>query len=173
MTNTLVSPDDLTSYPGAPFADAVVDSAVAWLRDEVGWHVAPLVTETVTLDSLGGRTLILPTRHLVSVTEVRDVTESTPIVMTGWRRSRRTGMLFLSCGWPQGFESIELDLVHGFEETPKQLLPVVVELCQSGMVNSRVSQESAGGESISLRTGGALGTESIAVLDRLTIHPGF
>jgi hypothetical protein len=173
VANTLVSPAELTDYPGAPFADAIVDGAVAWLRREVGWHIAPVVEETLTLDSLGGRTLILPTRKIVQVTQVRDVSDAATVVLTGWRKSSKAGLLHRWCGWPRGFESVEVDLEHGFAETPKELLAVIVELCQSGMVNSRVSQESAGGESVSLRTGGALGVESASVLDGLTVHAGF
>jgi hypothetical protein len=105
----LVTPEDLIDFPGAPYAWPVVESASEAVRAEAGWHIAPSVTETLTVDSDGGRILFLPTMLLTEVSEVRDVSGETPRVITGWRKSR-TGMLIHPGGWPTGFEVIEVDL---------------------------------------------------------------
>ena len=50
MPNDLLGPNELSGFPGAPFTDQVVDSAVAALRAAAGWHIAPSRTETVAVD---------------------------------------------------------------------------------------------------------------------------
>jgi hypothetical protein len=119
MANTLVSPYDLEDFPGAPFSDTLVDAAVSEIRGEAGWHIAPQVTETLTIDSYGGRLLSLPSRHVVNVTAVRDLTNA-GAVLTGWTRSTR--LLWRYC-WPVG--QVEVDVVHGYSVTPGDLLAVV------------------------------------------------
>lgn len=140
MANTLVDPADLADYPGAPFTQAVVDSAVAALRGDCGWHIAPVLTETVTVDGSDTRLLFVPTLKLVSVSAVRDVTGAAPIALTGWRKSG-AGMLSRAAGWPCGFDAVEVDLVHGYAETPAELLPAVAYYCQAQRNDETVSAE--------------------------------
>lgn len=139
----LALPADLAEFPGAPFSADAVAAASEAIRREVGWHIAPRVIETLTLDGTGGGVLFLPTLHLVDVTEVRDVTDDTPRVLTGWRKSQR-GMLSRARGWPRGFEAIEVDVVHGYDSCPPELLPVIAE-----RTSRRVMQESLGSRSVS------------------------
>ena len=141
MANTLVDPADLADYPGAPFSQAIVDSAVAALRSDCGWHIAPVLTETVTADGSDTTLLFLPTLRLVSVSAVRDVTRTAPVTLTGWRKAG-PGMLTRDFGWPCGYEAIEVDLVHGYEETPAELLPAVAFYCQTQRLDQNVSSES-------------------------------
>jgi hypothetical protein len=121
--DTLAFADDLSSYPGAPFTADRTEAAVAAVRREAGWHIAPVRTETVTLDSGGGYFLPLPTRKIVSVTAVRDVTSGSPLAVTGW--SVRLSGLYLRgwAAWPDGL--VEVDLVHGYATTPADLYAVI------------------------------------------------
>lgn len=171
MANDLVSPADLTEFPGAPFSESVVDSVVAAMRTEAGWHIAPSRTETVTLDHDGGHILFLPTLWLTDVEEVRDLAAETPRVVTGWRKSR-SGMVsgpYLG----GGFESVQVDITHGYSETPPELLLVIAERCQLATINSGVRQESAGGESISYSASGAITPEARRIFDRYRIPSGY
>jgi hypothetical protein len=175
MVNTLASPTDLADFPGAPFTEAVVDAAVATLRLEAGWHIAPQVTETVTVNAGGGTDLILPTLHLVNVTEVREVSGSTPVVLTGWRQSR-IGILTRNAGWPRGLEVIEVDMVHGHTETPPELLSVIAYFGQRQKSDPTVSQESLGSWSRTLRTPSPsteTATFPLSTLGHFTIRRGF
>lgn len=172
MVNTLVTPADLADFPGAPFAQSVVDAAVSALRLAAGWHIAPIVTETVLLDTSGGTVLHLPTLRLISVTEVKDLSGDTPVVLTDWRKSR-AGMLSRSW-WPCGFESVEVvGMQHGHTVTPPELFQVVAEWCQLSGVNSAVRSEAAGGESIAYSASGAVTPESRAILSRYTVPTRF
>jgi hypothetical protein len=143
----LVVAADLDDFPGAPFADSVVQSAGETVRAEAGWHIAPEVTETLTVDSDGGRHLLLPTLRLVDVTEIRDVTGNTPRVLTNWRQSGK-GILYREGGWPAGLSALEVDLTHGYAECPSALLPAVAAYAQSIKRGGRVTQESLGSRSV-------------------------
>lgn len=129
--NTLASADDLYGLPGAPFDSMAVDIAVSQIRAAVDWHIAPVITETITLESRGGHLLVLPSRRVVSVSAVRYIGETTqPLV--GWRRTK--GGLFHRGWWPMGL--LEIDMTHGFTETPQDLLPVIAEYARN-VVNPR------------------------------------
>lgn len=142
MTNTLADPADLADYPGAPFTQAVVDAAVAALRGDCGWHIAPAITETITVNGSPDQTLILPTLLIGEITAIRDVTGTTPVTLTGWRMSSRAGLLSRDDGWPDGFEALEVDLTHGYTDTPADLLPAVAYYSQAQLADSNVSTES-------------------------------
>lgn len=171
MTNTLVTPEDLADFPGAPFPPTVVDAAVDALRGDAGWHIAPEVTETVLVDSEGSCKLLLPTMRLTEVTEVRNVLPDTPEVIEGWRKSRRGTLTLRWSGWPCGDESVEADITHGYAETPPSLFIVVAQYCQFIGTDSTVRQESAGGESISYAT--SLSPDALRIFNRFKLHKRF
>jgi hypothetical protein len=118
VANDLVTPSDLSDFPGAPYDDTIVDIAVAQLRNEAGWHIAPVRVETIEVYSLGGPHLWLPSLRVLAVTEVRigDVTYT-----DGWTEHRST--LHRSGGWAVGIA--EVDIEHGYADTPLELLPLV------------------------------------------------
>ncbi len=120
MANTLVFPVDLTPFPGAPFSDTLTDVAAAAVRAEAGWHIAPIVAETVTFDSYGGTMLNLPTRRVVSITSVVD---SAGYTYTGF--TRVGAALHRYYGWPIG--QVTITWSHGYAETPVELLPVLAD----------------------------------------------
>lgn len=148
MTNTLVDPAALTPFPGAPFSQEVVDAAVADVRAAAGWHIAPSVTETVTVESTGGRFLFIRTLHLTAVTAVRDVT-NTPVDLDGYRIHAtdefRAGILDRPYGWPCGV--LEVDLTHGYTECPPDLLPALAEMARLSRTAGELITVSADGVS--------------------------
>lgn len=135
----LLAASALAGFPGAPFPDAIVKSAGESVRRDAGWHIAPEISETVVVESHGGRFLFLPTLHLSSVTAVRNVTDPNvdPVVVTNWRTEAtprfRAGVLESWYGWPCGL--LEVDIVHGHEACPADLLPAVAARCQASQVN--------------------------------------
>lgn len=150
----LATPSDLTGFPGAPFSAAVVASGSGAIRDEAGWHIAPKVAQTFTLDAKGGSLLMLPTLKLVAVLEVRDVSDpDNPVILTGYRKTR-SGMLERTNGgcWPRGFETIEADVIHGYDTCPPSLLPVLVERAQYAAINGAIKQEVTIGQSVTYGT---------------------
>lgn len=157
MVNTLVQADDLAPYPGAPFTEDVVDAAVAHIRDQADWHIAPVVTETVTVDSWGGQQLHLPTKYLLSVTGVRDVTYGSNQALTGWfthpTRLFRSGIVTIPWGWPYGV-TLEFDIVHGYDSCPPDLLPVIAHVAADMGRNQSITRSNIGTMSVVYAQGG-------------------
>lgn len=127
MANDMVTPDDLSGLPGAPFTDAEVDAAVQTVRNVAGWHIAPEAEDTVTLDVVRGETVLrLPTRKLVSIQEIRDVDTSTAIDPSRYRVSASFGQVRRKYGfWPCGYGRVEVDMTHGYAEPPADLLALL------------------------------------------------
>lgn len=147
---------DLTDFPGAPFTQDVVDSAIGEVRAAAHWHIAPQITETVTVRAYGGFELLLPTLNLVSLSAVRDVTDpANPITLSGWDSSPtaefKRGIVGNRFGWPcrRPYAVLEVDVVHGFETCPPDLLPVIAQTALDFRRNRAVSSESVGSVSAS------------------------
>lgn len=170
MQNDLVSPLDLAGYPGGPFDDLAVDNAVAQVRARAGWHIAPLRTETLRVTSWGNADLMLPSMRVLSVTAVR----FGAVTYTGYTVTPFS--VYRPGGWPVG--TLEVDLTHGYEECPPELLGLVasyVSTAQSSAQASTVSRITVGAVSTDFRDpsgGGASGLLSDPVLDRYTIPAG-
>jgi hypothetical protein len=145
----LLHPGVLDDFPGAPFPPAVVAAAAESVRKMAGWHIAPVQSDTVTVDGVRSRRLLLPTLRIVEVTEVRDVSADAPVVLNGWKVDNRRGWLYREEGWPCG--PIEVDMAHGYHTCPADLLPLIAELAQWSMVNGAVSQQQAGPFLVSAR----------------------
>lgn len=138
MANSMAQVSDLAWFPGAPHSQGLVDAAVSELRSRLGWHVAPVVTETLTLDHDGGPDLILPTRKIVTISQIRDVSGTTPTTLTGYRASKETGIV-TGCSWPRGLAVLEVDLIHGYEKAPEDLLAAVAAMTAYLKSDTRVS----------------------------------
>ena len=142
---------ELTGFPGAPFEDALVEAAGERVRDECGWHIAPVVSETVTVDIRESGRAVLPTLRLVNVTAVRDVSGSSPVTLplSAWRW-RRSGIL--ECGtWSRGRRTLEVDISHGYDRCPPALLDSVAQRLRSG--SGAVLREQVGDVSVSYSGG--------------------
>lgn len=162
--------------PPAYDAAFLENAASASVRAYCGWHVAPVVSETLTLDGPGGRTLLVPSMRIREVTKVvndgRDVTSEV-------RWSHRSGVMTLAGGWSCDVGAIEVELKHGFEfaEVPDVAAIVVAIGTRVSAGNGTVVQEAAGGMSrrfATTRDGNAPGVPLFATeqatLDRFRLN---
>lgn len=140
----LVGSSDLVGFPGAPFSDGVAAAAGGQVRALCGWHVAPQVTETLVVETGGSVVVLLPSLRVASVAEVRDGDGN---VLGGWR-VRPNGVLRRDAGWP---DVIEVDLTHGYDKCPAELIAVVAEFARSIKAGG-VKAESLAGRSVQLDT---------------------
>lgn len=158
----IISPDDLrVLYPDVPFTDQQLDTATANLRQYAGWHVAPALEDTITVEALGGeRSLTLPTLHIVSVSEVRRRTggEWRPISARDYvaATSQRASAIWAGarCGWQRGL--YQVDLVHGYSPVPANLLAALVTLSNPRPGPADIASETLPGHSVTFRAGGTL-----------------
>lgn len=129
MGNNWITPAELAPVAGVTYDEAVVDAAVRAVKNYLGWPVSPRLERTVILDGPPTLKLALPTLDPdASVTEVRDVTGDTPVVLTGWRKLG-TPILLRTSGWPRGEGAIEVDLRDGYADLPADLLPMIAKEC--------------------------------------------
>lgn len=90
------------------------EAATRAIRDYCGWHVAPVVTETLTLDGTGTGTVLLPSRRVVGVASVKvdgvELEEDAYEWSADGLLRRRRGR------WPHRYRSLEVTLEHGFTD---------------------------------------------------------
>jgi hypothetical protein len=145
VVNTLVTPGNLSGFPGAPFAETVLDAAVATVREEAGWHIAPVITETVTLDGPASGILMLPTRRVTAILSVTDdgvlVDPTEFYLREGGYLQRRYSR------W--GGRKMTVEFTHGFDACPDTLLPIIAERARTLARGGVVRQESLGSRSVS------------------------
>ena len=160
----LADPILLDAFPGGPFPTRIIAAASASVRADCHWHIAPVVTETVTVDGARSTLLLLPTLRVVSVATVRvHVSGDVWLPIVDWRPAN-AGMLYRPDGWLFGPASIQVTMTHGYEDTPVDLLPVIAARCQRSTANSILTQRS---ETVGTRTA----SESYNV-NRLQIEAG-
>ena len=112
----------MATVPLAACPDGVDENdwavACAAVRSFCGWHVAPSLTEPVTVDGPGGDTLLLPTLHLTNLTDVTN--DGAPVANPEWSA---TGMVRGS--WTSKFRGVVATMTHGHSACPPELLAVV------------------------------------------------
>lgn len=116
----LLSSEALAAYLDDP-QDARIAAVTDWIRGRCGWHIAPPVTETITLDGTGTRVVSLPSLH---VTDVDEVTEDGAAVDIEWTD---VGLLRHPGRWADRWRSVEVTFTHGYPEVPADLAKVVIE----------------------------------------------
>lgn len=145
---------------GSGVTQAYVDGVSAAIRSYCGWHVAPVLEQTLTLDGNGGSVLNLPTLHVVSIDEVR--VRGAAIAEPEWSHDGT-----LRGSWPDVYRSVEVDLHHGFESAAD--LQVVAMDALARAVNSELGggAEQIGPFSFGASEGGvSFFAHEKAVLDR-------
>ena len=168
MTGPIVTTTDLDSYQsGDP--QTVLDQATALVRAYCGWHVAPSVTETITVDGSGSSLQLLPSLY---ITDIASVTVDA-VLVEGYTWSQAGYMRKAGC-WP--CEQVTVTLTHGHASVP-DVQAVVLGLASraqkspDGVTRTQVGAIS---ESYSLTGVGTAGGVTLvesdrAVLDRYRI----
>ena len=139
-----VLPADLAGFPGAPFAQDHVDAVVAQMERTLGWHVSPSRAETLTVRHGGGPLLMLPSRNVTTVSEVRVNGHAvSPVRLTSAAEAMLEGY------WAPGV--YEVDVVHGFDVIPADLLAEVARSCVEFRTDRSLASWSSGPFSATLR----------------------
>lgn len=132
-------------YAGDARIEPAIASASAAIRAYCGWHVAPVLDCSITLDGEAGD-IWLPTNALASVTSATVGGED--VTVTGSNRRGRVRLAHKTCG----LGNVAIDYVAGYDVAAcPDLMGVVVQrvMASVAMTTYGVSQETAGGVSIS------------------------
>lgn len=90
------------------------DAAQAAIRLFCGWHVAPVLMETVRVDTDGSRVVHLPTMRLVSLVSVTVGGRAVDVDTVDWSES---GLIRLPYKPPSRFGAVVVTMEHGFDDT--------------------------------------------------------
>lgn len=125
-------------------------AAQAAVRAYCGWHVCPQITHVITVDSYGGRTLLLPAKHIVDVSNV---------TISGVDRTHdvqwsEAGILRLNDGvFPDGLRDVEVSLTDGYDpQDVPQIMALLVTLAKRAQIQPGIASQSVNGASISYST---------------------
>lgn len=99
------------------------------VRNYCRWHIAPSVTETLTLDATGGTLLRLPSAY---VTDVVSVTRDGTLLDPGDYEWSQHGMI--RGRWPYKFRSVVVELTHGYDLCPDDVYDVLTHMVESATV---------------------------------------
>lgn len=117
----------MAEYPFTPPPAGVTadrwQSAVRSVREYCGWHIAPVLTETVVLDGPGCDILTLPTQCLVGIEDVTNDGSPIDVASGDWSRAG-----IVRGRWTDKFRGVMASITHGYEDWPADLLGVLVEL---------------------------------------------
>ena len=141
---------DIIADPSTMSTDGTfwMHAAQATIRAYCGWHVAPSVTRTITVDAYGGSTLLLPSMHVTDVAQL--LLEGTAVTRCRWSD---TGVLVLLDGrsFPDLPRSVTVTMTDGWQpdEVPdvQALMLNVARRSASAPVN--VASQSVNGSSVS------------------------
>lgn len=127
-------------------AEFWLNAAHGAVRRFCGWHVAPIVTETLVLDGSGGTDVLLPSLRVV---ELLSVTNDTTDVLEQVDTSH-AGILRLTTGrWTSRLGRVKVTLTHGYEldEVP-EVAAIIAGVAKRGPNSGRVdASESVNGSS--------------------------
>lgn len=130
-----------------------ITAAQAAVRRYAGWHIAPSISDTLTVDGYGGSALLIPSQHVTKLAKVmigeRDVTERVYF--------SQAGTLVLTGGqWPDLPGSVTVELEHGYDpdEVPEIAALILAVGKRARSDPGVVSSQSVNGASVSYQTAG-------------------
>lgn len=125
MTEPLLDWTGLEEFRSAS-TDRVLMAAGQSVRSYCGWHIAPEVTETVTVEG-SGVALLLPTLRLTGVMSI--VRDDVTIDLTNvkWKPNG------IVTGYAFGGGDYEVTFTHGYDETPEDVAQVVADIASDSI----------------------------------------
>ena len=151
-------------------ATRALNAAEAAVRRYCGWHIAPVITQELVLDSPGVRTVFLPSLKVLNITEfsVCGVTQNVDALEwseNGFVRSPRV--------FPDRLRGISVTFEHGFESVHEvaQIVQAIADrdlASPKGVVRERAGQVSVDYSQVAPGVAGgvALLAHEMAILDK-------
>lgn len=121
----LATTGDLTKLMSGDAA-ASVRQAQRAVRNYCGWHIAPVVTETLKLDGDGSRVLFLPSLKVVDIIAI--TTAGVPVLPADVDDSEAGYLELVSGCWSPRAGKTLVTLEHGYESAPEDVVAVIVSV---------------------------------------------
>lgn len=130
--------------PGIRDAAFWANAANQAVRTYCGWHVAPVITETLRLDGSGTRKLLLPSNRVVDVTAC---TNDGVDVLAELDWSEK-GIVEISGCWTRRLGGITITLQHGHDHASDVAGVIAGIAARAGSGAAGVAQQSVGPASV-------------------------
>jgi hypothetical protein len=151
----LVSVDQLGGYLKRTFDDSetftaqqLLDGAAGAVVEYCGWHIAPVLSETITVDGTGTLIQVLPTLNLLSLDTLTENGRDVNLNLVDWSTN---GVLEKRGGgwWTERRRGIVAGITHGYPATPSWVTTLICAVAGRAF-NSPLGilTETAGGESV-------------------------
>ncbi|MCR2051815.1 hypothetical protein NSA19_02890 [Actinomyces bowdenii] len=143
-----------------PRLPALIKGATDGIRLLCGWHIAPVVEETLILDGNGGAVMQLPSLQVLKVTGVKALGEP---IEVDWSAD---GMIEARRGrFPARFRSVEVTLQHGYATAPAVAAVITQAVLGAAASPMGATREQAGQVAVSwARTGLALNLDDMGLI---------
>jgi hypothetical protein len=145
-------------------ASLCIEGASGAAVEYCGWHIAPRLTTSVTVDGSGTRIQPLPTLNLVALNTLAENGQPLDVNRIDWSGNG----LLEKYGWEvwtRRRRGVVADIEHGYVDTPSWIVTLVCAVAARGFLTSPgVMQESAGGESITYSTSKATAPPGVVTL---------
>lgn len=119
-----------------------VKAAEAMVRAYCGWHIAPAVTETLTLDGKGGAILVLPSLRVTAITAV--VADGVTLAAAAYSWSQSGLVERVGADWPRKFRSVAVTLTHGYATCPLEVRDFIQQLAENGAATPPLTKAQVG-----------------------------
>lgn len=129
------------------------EAASEAIRDYCGWHIAPCLTETITLDGNGHHKIFLPTRHLVEVDAL--TIDGKKIAPEEYRFSQAGWIALKNSCFPRAERAVTVTIKHGFSHAPavSAVAEAIIARAKMSPTGNIISQR-AGTQSVSFASSG-------------------
>lgn len=164
----------MNKQPTDPDVLALLRAATTRFINQLGYRLDYQDDAEIWLSGDGGPMLALPAApiHGDPVVLIDGYQEALPIARdryhrAGYQIARRSGILWLNSGWPEGLENIHITYAHGYDPIPADVQQAVTEAAILATKPAGVSRISTGDESIDfinrLAEGGTTATWAAAI----------
>lgn len=162
---------ELAPCPAGMNEDAWV-AACARVRSAAGWHIAPVVTETVTVAGAGLPYVAVRTLRLLDVSAA---TDQGVAVTPKWRESGYVYPDAVGGSWGASFDGVQLTIRHGYEQCPEDLLDAIKAAVGSVVPAQYAGRRLVAGpfqSDLSKASASVIWTpDQLAVIDHYTLPP--
>lgn len=147
-----------------------LDQAIADIRSYCGWHIAPVFTETKTLDGPGRSVLLLKSQRVIDVASVRE--NGRELVEGTDYEWSEAGMLRRRCGWTDRYRGVVVEFTHGYDVVPAELVALIFDVATAaaavpvGERREKIGPFELGGATVEFEP------HQYAILDRYRIRNG-
>lgn len=136
----LVTVEEFRMVTGADDGDVsdarlgeLLAQASGLVRTWCGWHLAPRITQAVTVDGSGASTLALPSLHLVDLLAIVENEAPVDLELVEW--SRAGFLIRRDRCWTCRLRGVRAEILHGHARTPAEVRAVVVAIVARAVVH--------------------------------------